>query len=732
MPDNVAPSNQGADAAAAQPSPNGEEAKPPHEWEAIWPGSTLDWSSPRIAVRLYVELPFWLMMPDGTFDVKYQETKLKISVVHGCEEIQLTTTHLKSRESTAFIARPGEAIPERVQLAVSQSKNGCSARIHRTTLVMETTVLQGVLQNLGHEKALHRSHPMMYLNAMAAGHLPLVNTLITGYRRAANDPFVQEVTEATVPIWFVRFQDHFLRVSVFPYADLEYRAVARTMQGAEEPADLATAEEVVEFLGLKETPGETILLDAWSYFYAGRFSDSIRGLVSALEVLLEAKYSDALKQHGNSDEQVQAALSATATKFTTRMNNYLQLSKRTIPGPLLSWVPYINGVRLRDELNQVRVLRHKIVHEGHRMSPFAHGPMLRAAETMTWLFDWLEDNQQSSRNRFKLYPLKGILKGRMLFDVEYTADGVKVRERHDGSPTEDVHELLAQNQLWGKHGRALYGPEKDLGLIAKMSLACIRADNIDILKVFTDKKAPPIVDHEVMKPTPGVSQERFRLDLDDVKTAVFVIELDGELMISAMSGVMVRLLQLRVEFSEKRVHGICIVNHQQHLAPACRETYRKLDEDVNVLLASCDLSLAFASDLARYLRGARNHIWSLTPIRDGMRGSGYVPCWPPNSTCAGEVVRVFPKLQVLGVNVDADPALAEGDQVFVGSATGFEATTVGSIEADKNAVKSVRKGLAGLKVAGDVKKVTEGALVFRVNPVLPSLATGVTEGKASL
>ena len=126
-----------------------------------------------------------------------------------------------------------------------------------------------------------------------------MNALITAYRRVSYDPFVQEVTEASMPIWFLRFKDHFLRVSLYPYADLEYRPELALWEGKPEPVNLATVEEVSQFLTQSETPGETILLDAWNYFYAGRYGDSIRALVSAIEVLLEAKYAEALRKAGN-------------------------------------------------------------------------------------------------------------------------------------------------------------------------------------------------------------------------------------------------------------------------------------------------------------------------------------------------------------------------------------------------------------------------------------------------
>ncbi len=695
-------------------------ARPPVS--AVWPGSSLDWSSSRITVHLYVELPFWLMMPEGQLAVCHGASNLKITVVHGCEEIQLTTTHYKNRFSTAFIVKPGELPPLEAQRRIEQSKNGCSARIHRTTLVIETMVIQSALEGFMHEKSLNRAHAAQYLTALVAGHIPLVNALITAYRRVSYDPFVQEVTEATVPIWFLRFKDHFLRVSVYPYSDLEYRLDLPTKERKTEPVNLATIQEVGQFLSQCETPGETILLDAWSYFYAGRFGDSIRALVSAIEVLVEAKYAEALRNSGKSTEQVQRALESTATKFITRLNNYLQVTKRTIPGPLLSWLPYITGVRLRSELGRTRELRHKIVHEGHRVSPFDHGSMLRAAETMTWLFDWLDNNEVASMKRFKRYEIKEMLKGRILFDVEYATDGVKVVERND-IPPDDTKEFLARDMLWSTHRRALHGSAKDLPLFVKMSLAVILADNADIMDVFMSRKGTSIVDHEILSPHPAITPERFQCDLDDLRLAVFLVELDGMLSIADLNGVMVRLLQLRCEYPDKRIHGLCVVNQQQHLAPEARETCRELDDNLAELLRTCGLSAVFAPDLAWYIKGGRDHKWPLSLLRDGMKGKGLITCWPPNCTYVGDVIRLFPKIGVLGVEIAADPPIAKGDQVFVHSAAGYEAMTVESIRREEMEIPSVKTGQAGLKVTGDVKKVTAGALVFRASPPTPPSAS---------
>jgi hypothetical protein len=118
-----------------------------------------------------------------------------------------------------------------------------------------------------------------------------------------------------------------------------------------------------------------------------------------------------------------------------------------------------------------------------------------------------------------------------------------------------------------------------------------------------------------------------------------------------LNGVMLRLLQLRYEDAHKEIHGLCIVNQQQHLAPEARETFHRLDDNLAELLRTCGLSLVFAPDLAWYIMGARDYKWPLTKLRDGMKVNGLINCSPPNCTYVGEVIRLFPKIGVLGVEL---------------------------------------------------------------------------------
>jgi len=109
-----------------------KQQEPNAKLDAVWPGSTIDWKSEVVPMHLYVELPFWLMMPEGSFRVKEGESEVAVEVIHACEEIQASPTAQTTHSSTVFISKPHENPPKWVEETI-ESPNGFSVRTHRTT-----------------------------------------------------------------------------------------------------------------------------------------------------------------------------------------------------------------------------------------------------------------------------------------------------------------------------------------------------------------------------------------------------------------------------------------------------------------------------------------------------------------------------------------------------------------------------------------------------------------------
>ena len=335
---------------------------------------------------------------------------------------------MDSHSNTVIIERVDEKPSDRAAATLAGMKqSGFTLRTTRTLISIKTNVLEDAIAAI-QESGRRRVDAQMYFRSFVHAHLPFVNKTINAYRRAGADPFTAEVTEWDIPVWYIDADENFIPISLIPYKESDGPPVTITPAGETNAITFVEANDIEEALILPEVPGEIDLLDAWSLYYRGRQSDAIRSLVTSLEVLLEAKLREYLNKAGLTEAEVESRLDKSWNDFQARLTEYTRISKRRVPGPILSIFPYINGVRLREELEQVRSLRHKIVHEGERISYPFHGQMQRAMETMTWLFNWLAESPPRRKRRLEGDPLKGLLRGSALsLAYEYTPGGVVVQ-----------------------------------------------------------------------------------------------------------------------------------------------------------------------------------------------------------------------------------------------------------------------------------------------------------------
>jgi hypothetical protein len=219
------------------------------------------------------------------------------------------------------------------------------------------------------------------------------------------------------------------RISLVPYADLDsFPQQISTARNSHEPIHLSTGAEVQAALISGELPGDDELLDAWALYYRGRFGDAIRSLVTSIEVVLEANFKAALIAKGLTTEQVNIRLEKSFNNFEVRLSEYLNFTHQRMPGPLLSILPWINGIRLKWELDATRHLRHQIVHAGLRLDGSLRGPLMRAMETTSWLFNWFrKDSPIHLTGNQKHSALKGSMLGlNDMLDCMCTYEGVVV------------------------------------------------------------------------------------------------------------------------------------------------------------------------------------------------------------------------------------------------------------------------------------------------------------------
>jgi hypothetical protein len=362
-------------------------------------GLGLDWDSPLIEIDLIVELPFWLLMPAGWFTVTVNGVTTEVAIDNNAIEIQRGHRFTRTHRNTVFIGN--EILAERVAVPVDALPSGAFSRRTRTLLTIKAFAMKDALDAFFGSDEARFQDGSRYFASLAAGHLVVVNQVVNAYRRSSIDPYTHEVTAWDVPVWFVYTpalcQSVCLQLAL---ADDGYPTIGKMDTEEQHPLITATEQEFNANLSAPEVPGEIEMLDGWSLFHSGRFADSIRSFVTAIEVLLEAQITRICTRRSDLPEAIESRLADTRNNFEKRLTDYCELSGRRVPGPLVGPIPYINGVRLVDEITRTRSLRHRIVHHGLRLDQSVYKPMLRSAETTSWLFDWLmEDGDFESRRR---------------------------------------------------------------------------------------------------------------------------------------------------------------------------------------------------------------------------------------------------------------------------------------------------------------------------------------------
>jgi len=318
--------------------------------------------------------------------------------------------------------------------------------------------------------------------------------------------------------------------------------------------------------------------------------------VTAIEVALEAQITKLLASKGCTEQEIESRLAETWNDFDQRLADYERISGTRVPGPVLSCIPYINGIRLKSEFSRVRKLRHKIVHEGLRVDSQSRGPMLRAIETTTWLFHWLSwekgKAQENSRNYAFFEMMRGM--GVPRYSVRYSDSGALVLPREDRQ--EQVK--TAEASIGQQYVTTIDSEKPDIELFTLMSFAWFGIDAED---------APPPTDK-------GVAHERYHINQNERCAAVFCLESDGLIDTSTIEAVASRMRE-RERHDEGNRSALCIVNHQKNRAIGLREFETAIPDDVIRIAERSGITLITASDLRFLVEGAFKYKWDVMGSR---------------------------------------------------------------------------------------------------------------------
>jgi hypothetical protein len=368
-------------------------------------GQDLDWQAPWIDVTLRVELPFWLMVDNVALPIDVAGCQFMVSL-HG-ESFELHVGDELS-DSKSFVAYHGplkkrEELSDQVQrLLRRRPKPSAQWRKCKTVLKIKSRCNEDVW-NKGCVDAPFRPSVAIYLAELCRAHIPVVNRLINAYRLSTYDPFPFEVSPWDVPYWLIEHGTSQLSVLV-PYRGWDH--VPRSLDqinGVKKLYRLTEPGRLRAAIEQSATPGEFELLDAINLMERGNYSDAIRRITTAMEVIVE-HLTSGMFQVGKRNQ----------VSFYRRLERYQSTSNRSLPDGF------------KRTLERTRSLRHRIVHEGLRIGPDGRGQAQQLVDIGRWMFNWFENNEQRRAIREGNVALRSLGRDALsgVFSPRITRDGV--------------------------------------------------------------------------------------------------------------------------------------------------------------------------------------------------------------------------------------------------------------------------------------------------------------------
>jgi len=380
---------------------------------SYWFGQDLDWGAGLIPARVFVELPFWLMVPDCSVSVELNSHTFHVEIRSDFFEA-IAREVRDSKESTMRFGSLPLTLAADVEQYIRENQIPVLPRKCKTVLKIESSCNADAYAAVAEEGG-RKNVALEYFRAYCAAHLPVMNRVIQQYRLATYDYHAYEVSPSDVPIWRVDGGKGFNRIVLFPYAGWDYKPFSVEVEERHElqfidPDGLQGSQQI------EPSPGEYELLDALTLMERGDYSGAVRRVTTAMETILYARLLDLLMaKHGEPyGRQMHSDMRDDQTKHIDRYQSQT-LNPRPLPDVL------------HIQLKETRKLRHQIVHHAHRIDYIDRGRAQMAVDIGRWTYNWIEDDQARRDVRERNIGLRSLGRHFTLFNSEITPDGVVVK-----------------------------------------------------------------------------------------------------------------------------------------------------------------------------------------------------------------------------------------------------------------------------------------------------------------
>src|SRR5579872_1995506 len=250
----------------------------PSQWAF---GQDIDWDEDLESVELRVELPFWLMMPEGNVKVSWSGYDFDISILQMQMEVfrDFFTDSRQTRIGELPLTPEIFMDPAKLDLLSAAQKRPVFPRMCKTVLVLSSLAHPDAFRDPteGERPAISRQRDV-YRESLCEAHIPVVNELVQRYRYTTYDYFAFEVSAWDVPVWALNFRGNQYRALLIPYRGWDQRPVIVSNHASLETDPILTQFSWTDALSLESTtsagasPGEYDLLDARSLMERGDYT----------------------------------------------------------------------------------------------------------------------------------------------------------------------------------------------------------------------------------------------------------------------------------------------------------------------------------------------------------------------------------------------------------------------------------------------------------------------------
>jgi hypothetical protein len=676
--------------------------------EIVHYNEVLDWNSDPQKIELALELPFWILATDHRYDITVNEHTLTIETVNSGISIQSGNEHTRAHHDQRFFGRIPLENNDHPLYRVIDLLRGSNFRYTKTQLWITTSAASDAIAALS-ESGVRERIAREYFCALAKAHLPFVNQLINGYRAATYDPFATEITEFDVPVWFLVVDGSLVPIYLmYSLCRDKFPITTAFKASGANPVFLESPEVLNASVITPLVPGEAELLDAWSFCYRGRFSECIRSAVTAVEVLLEDRLRQSLQNLSLPQSEINDRLTSTKNRFSSRLDDYCRVSRRCVPGPTLHYLPYLNGIRLRDQFEQTRQLRHDVVHRGERLAPSLKNPIRRAVETTTWLFDWLADEAKVGWRQSKHYALFEAWRGpeRMRWDV--SSKGVIVRPVVDNKQIEDLlnGEDYDHPECLADLPEATIIKSTDAADIpdAVFHATLNRFPDVEHFVLMAITKMQFRSAHDVFQdPEKELIPERWRIKGDHRPVFVFLHQSVKEFELTDYKDLLKRIDVRRTEERDE-FSAVAIVHEQKDLEWTLHST-KPIPAEIDKKAKADSIAIIRADDLARFGSAARNFGWLEADIQTLFRLPGWSRLPPPNCVSVGAVKKLFPDIQVVSAELNGQYSIATGCLLYLRLRDRYVRFKVESMQRNGSEIAVATVGRVGFRIGKDLKLI---------------------------